>query len=526
MRSLRSWNAALGTCKKGRQWWAALALLQEAMEAAVQPDIVSYSTVASACEAAHLWRLALALLENASLGRLGLDARACSTLVSAWGREPTFGWAQALEFLRGRPAERLQLVVCGSAMAACARGHQWTQALALLAEAHSARCSQDEVGFGAAMHGCAKARRWEASLALLRDMGRHALRPGQVAVNTAISACERGHRWQLAVVLLSSLAARGIRAAGPDSFNAAAAACERARQWQRALALLVDSVSLRLLPSKVSFVAWLGTCASGSLWQAALALLGSSAWRNVESDANTRAASLNAAISACGRAGQWRKAVALLEVRAAARSHQGTSGLGARATTSSVVGESVGAVGLQDIVAYCSALEACRMGKAWRWACWLLADARVARLDPGIVGRRSAAAACEAGLKPTQALFSLFGLPGLPDLLGLPGLLEHALVPLGDVSAGGGVPAPPKLSPSTLQPPSEAALQLSELLDWYSASETLAPLARRSLDRRLEGALQGFHHSQRAVAVAQRLTQRRQSHCQLHSCAARWKCCY
>lgn len=59
-----SYNAALSACASGRQWAAALSVLQHMRQEGVNPNVVSFNAVLSACQRSGQWERALMLLDD------------------------------------------------------------------------------------------------------------------------------------------------------------------------------------------------------------------------------------------------------------------------------------------------------------------------------------------------------------------------------------------------------------------------------------------------------------------------------
>lgn len=59
-----SYNAALSACASGRQWAAALSVLQHMRHEGVAPNVVSFNAVLSACQRSGQWERALMLLDE------------------------------------------------------------------------------------------------------------------------------------------------------------------------------------------------------------------------------------------------------------------------------------------------------------------------------------------------------------------------------------------------------------------------------------------------------------------------------
>ena len=58
------YSAAISACEKGQQWQCALELLVEMRAFGITPDVISYNAAISACEKGQQWQRALELLEE------------------------------------------------------------------------------------------------------------------------------------------------------------------------------------------------------------------------------------------------------------------------------------------------------------------------------------------------------------------------------------------------------------------------------------------------------------------------------
>ncbi|CAK0838683.1 unnamed protein product [Prorocentrum cordatum] len=61
------------------------------------------------------------------------------------------------------------------------------------------------ISYNAGISACAKGHQWQRALALLSEMWEAALEPNVVSFSAGISACEKGEQWQRALALLSEM---------------------------------------------------------------------------------------------------------------------------------------------------------------------------------------------------------------------------------------------------------------------------------------------------------------------------------
>ncbi|CAK0864946.1 unnamed protein product [Prorocentrum cordatum] len=79
-----SYNAAISSCDKGKQWQRALYLLSESVGALVEPSVIGYNAGVSACEKCGQWRHVLSLVFGDMLAaKLEPDVIACTAGISA-----------------------------------------------------------------------------------------------------------------------------------------------------------------------------------------------------------------------------------------------------------------------------------------------------------------------------------------------------------------------------------------------------------------------------------------------------------
>ncbi|CAJ1358452.1 unnamed protein product [Effrenium voratum] len=218
-------NAVMGVCEKSALWLQAGAVLELVM----QPDLVTFSTVASASLRGQAWRQALAAekgdvvgfgLALAAAGRRGWeDAQALMQDLGGARIEPSLVclgallsalesscvWRRALGALRRgpeAPPPAASAVCLGAASTACARTAQWREGLRLASGPFA-----DLVTFSSAISACDAGKRWVQALRCLRAAGRHT---DLVSHNTALSACGRAWRAALRTLRLGSRLGLGL----------------------------------------------------------------------------------------------------------------------------------------------------------------------------------------------------------------------------------------------------------------------------------------------------------------------------
>ena len=184
-----------------------------------------------------------------------------------------------------------------------------------------------------AVISCSKANQWEESLNLIELYGNEANQDGGVvsvaAMNTVIRASGRSSRPDIAVQLLNDMP--GKYRVTPDelSYRLAIIACNQAEHQEMRSRTTPDSHGLT----------W---------WQCALSLLR----RMREDDIKPSLQAYSSAISACEAAGQWQRALGVLQMMPAFSSLLGVDQEGADTEPANL---------------FClnAAISACEKGGAW-----------------------------------------------------------------------------------------------------------------------------------------------------------------
>ena len=191
----------------------------------------------------------------------------------------------------------------------------------------------------------------------------------------------------------------------PDvvAYTTCLVACTRSKESQRALLLFEDIPKFAVRPSEVTFGAAIQACATCAMWQRGLELLGAV-------PQNSFAAT--SAIRACGQAGRWRLAIAILEdlVRGLLFSVLGPSrplGL-----SGSLLGLHGHGLALKDVgelkgsgrVVVNACITACAKSSEWAPALSLLVSMASRLTLPDVVSYSAAISACEKAGIWTAAL--------------------------------------------------------------------------------------------------------------------------
>ncbi|CAL1127201.1 unnamed protein product, partial [Cladocopium goreaui] len=292
-----SFNAAIGAA----QWPAALRILEDIEEAALQPTMVSYCSVLSTFEKSGKWQLALVLFDSLPKSKLRPTVISFNAVLSAC--EKANQWQVALIlFSQMEEVSVSPDIISFNALISSCKGRQWQRALKMFNAMSEADLQPDIVSFGAAISACEKAREWQKAIRIFHGIRESELQPDLISLNAVISSCEKDGQWEQALWLFNT-------STSPDfiSYSAAMSALEKGNQWQLALVFFDDMTSVaKLRPDVINFNAAISACEKQGRWQEALSLFSATPWPSL--------VTWNAVLSSCEKAGQWRQALHLLEL--------------------------------------------------------------------------------------------------------------------------------------------------------------------------------------------------------------------
>ena len=326
--------------------------LATATDAAVGPNLVCYNAALAACARARAHTPALSLLEEME-GRGVFDTRSFNCAMHAC-RSPG-QWRKATELLgRMVKGDRAR----GLSVGGGGRGGE------ALAERHATLLlpCPDAYSFASAITACGGSGQFEMALEILRDMRVSAgIRPTPVVYNAAIAALVR------AVNRLDAASAAGDGAGASTT-----------ESWKHARALLVemrDDVGIE--PTVETYNAVLAVCQRAGAWEGALKVLEEmkrgDAMRSSPTESTAAAAGGVAAGSSCPE-----------EEGVPVPSGMITSPPGRESSLTTI----------PDLVSYNTAMGACGKAGRWREALALLEELKVRSLDPDAISYNAAAAAC------------------------------------------------------------------------------------------------------------------------------------
>ncbi|CAN0004594.1 unnamed protein product, partial [Scytosiphon promiscuus] len=234
----------------------------------------------------------------------------------------------------------------------------WKTNLALMKEMEDAGIAPNVYAYNAAIAACGHEGRWAEAVAVFRRMDKKGVAPDEVSFLNAIEACGKGDQWALAVALLREMSAvrtdastagtdaadgaTGAENGGPatgtvnptvEAYTAAITACGNAGQWEAAVGLLREVTEGDVMVLKHPRAGDVGGATSDDEEAAeAKEGEGSQAAGQEEESSSSSSASppsppptqpvpvplapdvvlYNAAIEACGKSGQWERALQLL----------------------------------------------------------------------------------------------------------------------------------------------------------------------------------------------------------------------
>ncbi|CAM9959516.1 unnamed protein product, partial [Ectocarpus sp. 8 AP-2014] len=302
--NLVCYNAALTACARAREGSTALDLLEE-MEGRGVFDTESFNCAMLACRGKGQWHKATAILDRMVSGdAVQLGEGSGGTAGGTAAGEG--GWGARLRTTVPRP---------------------------------------DAYSFASAITACGDVGRADVALELLRKMKSAGAEPNVVVFNAVIRAVSRGI---MGPAFGATPERAGVTAAGEDESAAGDGYAAAGRgeggekrgrdSWRRAYFLLVEMREAGLTPEVKTYNTVLAVCQRAEAWEGALEVLeemkSGTAKRPARSGPRDRDASahgaavsswieesapppdlvsFNTAMGACGKAGQWEKALSLLE---------------------------------------------------------------------------------------------------------------------------------------------------------------------------------------------------------------------
>jgi pentatricopeptide repeat domain-containing protein 1 len=299
-----SYNGIIAVLTQAARVPEAISVLTDMRQRDLRPTLSTFQYLDRAIRLVRDFEDKLLLLEpifdsfDANDRRVDVSGPIMASLISTYG-----------SLRRFEDARRVFLTIEGPVDAACLRAilfacstaspPQWNEALVLLHTCDviggtRSPTHMDSIAVSNAMLACSKADQWEESLQLLRLYGDNATSP--LALNSLIASCGRGGRPDMAIEVLNEMRVYGLQ---PDtvSYRNAVIACNQAEHEMHRAAR--NHREVRLAQDEVGF-AW---------WECALSLLRRMQEEGQQPDTQT----FSSAISACESAGQWQRALRVLQ---------------------------------------------------------------------------------------------------------------------------------------------------------------------------------------------------------------------
>ena len=267
-------------------------------------------------------------------------------LIRAYGQEGSYEKAKLVFDSIEGPTDGSCLRAVLFACAKAEPSSRWEEAISIL---HSSDITAGAIGPGGMEQGalssaiiaCAKADRWEESWNLLQIYGVPA-RKGMasslsvVAFNALVAACGRKGRPDVAVHILNTMETQYGVIPDERSYRNAVIACNQAEHERRRHLTLASRYGEKenRKKSEPSTLQW---------WECSLALLR----RMQEADLKPDIQTFSSCISACEAAGQWQRALGVLQTMINDESSEGTE-------------ETV-----LNLFCFNAAISACEKGGAW-----------------------------------------------------------------------------------------------------------------------------------------------------------------
>ena len=313
----------------------------------IHPNFMSYFHIARCLQKlkedeerlAYLWRV-YALMDSRDR-QVKVGGHLLEALIQTYGALGHFDEAMnvfdSISGLSNSACLRAVLFACSAA-----EPPEWETAMSLL---HASDIVDDGVGPGLvepgalcnAMLACSKAGEWEESLQLMRLYGDQS-DLSIVAVNSLIAACGRAGRPDMSMEVLYEVEGRGMKL-DTRSYRSTIIACNQAEHvyrrslqleqlqrqdsketvqtnhgfewWECAISLLRRMKESGLQPDTPTLSSTISACEAAGQWQRALHILQSSMNDNVSVALNVYC--FNAAISACEKGGAWVEALEIYE---------------------------------------------------------------------------------------------------------------------------------------------------------------------------------------------------------------------
>ncbi|CAB9519440.1 Pentatricopeptide repeat-containing protein [Seminavis robusta] len=308
-----SYSGVISAAARAGLMHEAITLYREMKSAGCSPTVATYNALALACKYSKTDNKLVQLegvFKSMDSSDLNVDVGGAviEALIAEYGRQGSYERAkQIFDKIEGPsngPCLRAMLSACATA----GSGSKWEEAIAML---HSSDITATAIGPGEmdqgalsnAMIACSKADRWQEGLNLLQLYGVNTESRYDavsiVALNSLMGACGRKGRPDIAIDVLNSMERRyGVK---PDehSYRSVIIGCNQAEHQRRRQPRKPEVPGTPEMTEELEFE-W---------WECCLALLRRMKEDGLKPDIQT----LSSCISACEAAGQWQRAVGILQ---------------------------------------------------------------------------------------------------------------------------------------------------------------------------------------------------------------------
>ena len=413
-------NSVISACQRAARWQAALDIVVHAKTWSLQPNIVSYNSLAAACGGTGgcSWQAALAVLVCAQGNHLQLDARSFTALIQSC--IPLGHWQACLVFLQLMVQTELAIdaFACGAAVRSCEQSGQWTCALYMwqsyaVSEMTADTCDEAgnwQVPAASAMSVCSRASKWDSSLQVLEDVARFST-PNVVVFGAAFSSLERGSVWPAAQKLLGRMRTSTV-AANVYVYTTAMSGFEKAGKWELVFGTFAEMLDQRVMPTSVTYDVLLRTCRHSVRWQHALHIM---YCMMPDSSVAPTARSTSALLSALDAALLWPLSIQILHMMPAADIASFSTAASTCEKSSAwqaavAICARAADLGLKsDDVSNGVLISAWEKGRAWQMAITTLMSFSQESLQPSDISFAAMLRACQACVCWAAAV-SLFGI--------------------------------------------------------------------------------------------------------------------
>eukprot|EP00434_Breviolum_minutum_P045465 symbB.v1.2.040764.t1/scaffold7507.1/size10844/1 len=317
-------SSLMASCATSSLWYQSIRLLKIMQRRSIQSNAYTYAKAASACIA---WQQAMDLVTDLQAGGLQMEE---ALLVSLVGACKGTGWQHALRLPLPKTTNAAVTLTGGSEV--------WQASLQIFEAACQNVPSSDAARHNAAIGSCSRCLQWELALRIFGRMEARHCPPNAVSKFSVLLACGQGNHWQGVLWLLFGEHVHEVREA--VAYFTASNACAAAGEWQQALEVVKGMVNGGCEMSTETVNAAMAACEKGGQWEYVVVLL------HLLGEIKLRPStmSVNTAIR------QWQRALHLLSLLQG--EHDGETFL----------------VGLQaSVVSFSTVASAC--GRARRWQC-------------------------------------------------------------------------------------------------------------------------------------------------------------